>query len=295
MATIWPTLSQIHSSWWRYQMETFSALLALCEGNSPVTGEFPSQRPVTRSFDLFFDLCLNKWLKKQSCGLWFGTPSRPLWRQCNDVKIDVFTCRKSLFSRVQSTMTHHWFRNRLGTEKSTSHYRNQWCLICCCIYALLILGKWAQSLNGTKLLTKIKSTALLECRFQIQSFMFTNHTQSLCRRLCIKCKHSKGDIIHQIYTKFYEFQWHIANKRRNTMCHYTYTLQIYICMSASFNASKFLTPISTPILCINTQSEAKWSLFCRRYLKHIYLRDRCIFIQILLKYVYLAISHHWLR
>ena len=41
-------------------METFSALLALCVGNSPVTGEFPSQRPVTRSFDVFFDLRLNK-------------------------------------------------------------------------------------------------------------------------------------------------------------------------------------------------------------------------------------------
>ena len=37
-------------------METFSALLALCEGNPPVTGGFPSQRPVTRSFDVFFDL-----------------------------------------------------------------------------------------------------------------------------------------------------------------------------------------------------------------------------------------------
>ena len=42
--------------WWRHQMETFSALLALCARNSPVTGEFPSQRPVTRSFDVFFDL-----------------------------------------------------------------------------------------------------------------------------------------------------------------------------------------------------------------------------------------------
>ena len=41
-------------------METFSALLALCERNSPVTGEFPSQRPVTRSFDVFFDLRLNE-------------------------------------------------------------------------------------------------------------------------------------------------------------------------------------------------------------------------------------------
>ena len=41
-------------------METFSALLALCEGNLPVTGGFPSQRPVTRSFDVFFDLHPNK-------------------------------------------------------------------------------------------------------------------------------------------------------------------------------------------------------------------------------------------
>ena len=45
-------------SWWRYQMETISTLLALCAGNSPVTGELPSQRPVTGSFDVFFDLRL---------------------------------------------------------------------------------------------------------------------------------------------------------------------------------------------------------------------------------------------
>ena len=41
-------------------METFSALLALCAGNSPVTGEFPTQRPVMQSFDVSFDLHLNK-------------------------------------------------------------------------------------------------------------------------------------------------------------------------------------------------------------------------------------------
>ena len=45
---------------WRHQMETFSALLARCEGNSPVTFEYPSQRPVTPSFDIFFNLRLNK-------------------------------------------------------------------------------------------------------------------------------------------------------------------------------------------------------------------------------------------
>ena len=48
------------SPWWRHQLETFSALLASCAGNSPVSGEFPAQKPVTRSFDVFFDLRLNK-------------------------------------------------------------------------------------------------------------------------------------------------------------------------------------------------------------------------------------------
>ena len=48
---------------WRHQMETFSALLALCAGNSPVTGKFPSQRPVTRSLGVFCDLRLNNELK----------------------------------------------------------------------------------------------------------------------------------------------------------------------------------------------------------------------------------------
>ena len=47
-------------------METFSALLALYAGNSSVTGEFAAQRPVTQSFDVFFDLRLNKRLCKHS-------------------------------------------------------------------------------------------------------------------------------------------------------------------------------------------------------------------------------------
>ena len=46
------------------------------------TGELPSQRPVTRSFDVF-DLHLHKRLSKQSWGWWFETPSCSLWRHCN--------------------------------------------------------------------------------------------------------------------------------------------------------------------------------------------------------------------
>ena len=40
--------------------------------------------PVTRSFDIFFDLCLNKWLSKQSWGWWFEMPSCSLWCHFND-------------------------------------------------------------------------------------------------------------------------------------------------------------------------------------------------------------------
>ena len=77
-------LWSMFGTWWRHQMETFSALLAIYAGNSPVSGEFPAQRPVTLSFDIFFDLRLNKRLSKQSWGWWFETLSCPFWRQCNE-------------------------------------------------------------------------------------------------------------------------------------------------------------------------------------------------------------------
>ena len=67
-------------------METYSALLAICAGNSPVCGEFPAQRPLTRSFDVFFDLRLIKRLSKHSLCWWFETPSLPFWRHWNNVQ-----------------------------------------------------------------------------------------------------------------------------------------------------------------------------------------------------------------
>ena len=75
--------SRSGNSWWRHQMETFSALLAICAGNSPVSGEFLAQRPVMRGFGVFFDLPLNKRLSKQSWGWWLETLSCSLWRQSN--------------------------------------------------------------------------------------------------------------------------------------------------------------------------------------------------------------------
>ena len=70
--------------WWRHQMEIYSALLAICAGNSPVTCELSTQRPVTQSFGVFFDLRLNKRLRKQWWGWWFETPPRQLWCHCNE-------------------------------------------------------------------------------------------------------------------------------------------------------------------------------------------------------------------
>ena len=85
-----------YGSWWRYQMEIFSALLAICAGNSPVSGEFPTQRPVTGRFDVFFDLHPNKRLSKQWWGWWFETISCPLWRHHNDMRNNDVMTRKCL-------------------------------------------------------------------------------------------------------------------------------------------------------------------------------------------------------
>ena len=78
-------------------METCSALLVLCAGNSLVTGEFPTQRPVTLSFDVSCDLQLNKRFNKQSRRWWFETLPRSLWRPCNDlILLAQYYCRDTV-------------------------------------------------------------------------------------------------------------------------------------------------------------------------------------------------------
>ena len=83
---VWGCLSPkvICKIWWCHQIDIFSALLVFCEENPPVTSGYPSQRQVTRSFDVFFDLRLDKRLSKQSKRRWFETPPRSLWCHCNE-------------------------------------------------------------------------------------------------------------------------------------------------------------------------------------------------------------------
>ena len=87
-------------------------------------GEFPTQRPVTRSFDVFFDLRLNKRLSKQTWGWWFETLSWSLWRQCNGFHILLWNCQQVKAKGVtddKSTLVHvmAWCR------QATSHYLSQ--------------------------------------------------------------------------------------------------------------------------------------------------------------------------
>ena len=105
-------------TWWRHQMATFSALLVLCAGNSPVSGEFPSQRPVTRSFDVFFDLRSNKRLTKQSWGWWFETPSPSLYAWCYCTQN--MTCRSS-HTRSQQRMVHNRDQSGYGLIPRSSN------------------------------------------------------------------------------------------------------------------------------------------------------------------------------
>ena len=90
----------------------------------------PAQRPVTRSFNVFVDLRLNKRLSKQSWGWWFETLSRPLWRHCNGMHIswDVQShyvwwmgvcCEAKLFTRIgfkHHTANSHFYSNSCKTS-----------------------------------------------------------------------------------------------------------------------------------------------------------------------------------
>ena len=115
----------LERAWWRHQMETFSALLAICAGNSPVSGEFPAQRPVTRSFDVFYDLRRNKRLNKQSWCWWFETLSRPLWRNCNG---SIPSLVMPLLSRSQTIISNNndcVIHDSLSSMKKHFNYQHQ--------------------------------------------------------------------------------------------------------------------------------------------------------------------------
>ena len=101
-----------------------SALLAICAGNSPVPGEFPAQRPVTRSFDVFFDLRLNNRLSKNREA---GDLRRYRARHCNDTQRDT----------QQGATMWSWHVTCLNFVRLISVLRM---LFLCCVWNCVILN-----------------------------------------------------------------------------------------------------------------------------------------------------------
>ena len=93
-------------------------------------GEFLTQRPVTRSFDVSFDLRLNKRLSKHTWGWWFETLSGPLWRQRNEQRIQVKSKSKPS----------SWKRRRFLLTSCLI-----WLAIVTAQHPVLVLNRWLNS------------------------------------------------------------------------------------------------------------------------------------------------------
>ena len=91
-------------------------------------GEFPTQRPVTRSFGVFFDLCPNKRLSKQPWGWWFETPSLSLWRQCNVLWYNEVVTQWILSNISRYRQSYRSPMPYFGKSKSDLSDALQWCI-----------------------------------------------------------------------------------------------------------------------------------------------------------------------
>ena len=132
------------------KIETFSALLAICVGNSPVPGEFPTQRPVTRSFDVFFDLRLNKRLSTQLWGWWFETLTRSLWRHCN-----------AFLQNTHNNYPVPMFISRIGTHLKKQQHRNKWQFHCMWSQIILTVSKIRKNIYRSNILRELLSNCSL--------------------------------------------------------------------------------------------------------------------------------------
>ena len=84
----------IHATWWHHHMETFSTLLALCEGNPLAIGRFPLQKASNAGFDIFY-VSIKTAEQAVELPMIFETSTRPLWRHCNDEKLHYVLLGKS--------------------------------------------------------------------------------------------------------------------------------------------------------------------------------------------------------
>ena len=179
-----------------------SALVALCAGNSPVTGELPSQRPVTQGFDVFFDVCLNIRLSKQSWGWWFETPSPSLWSHCNTTTNSClyFMGCTALWqgSRMDELFTRQW---------ETTSFLSK-CSYWTCIFIMNIVNSRnsthtpnAGKLHGTLLI--LKSGMLIEV--EQWAYLAPKHVKPLWWKMLVDATTSPSEILIRLFfgIKFY--------------------------------------------------------------------------------------------
>ena len=176
-------------------METFSALPAICAGNSSIAGEFLAQRPVTRSFDVCFDLRLNKRLNKHSWGWWFETLSRPLWRHsyvivyCRHFVIirhyvgEIITF--SPFSSFENRLSHCDWRSTLRFRTDVMSYS----IIC-----------WTRQIGWTCQIVKS-----LRPTDAILDFGDTDHSTLV--HVMVSCLTVPRHYLNQCWLIISEFQW----------------------------------------------------------------------------------------
>ena len=132
--SVWLLLLKLYIMMTSSNANIFRAVGPLC-GNSQVPGEFPVQRPVTRSFNLFFDLRLNRQSSKQWRRRWFETPSRSLWHYCNDEMISLCSrdsrhdCGNINWCASRSIITFHnwhlWYKINLRNAITYFHINRQ--------------------------------------------------------------------------------------------------------------------------------------------------------------------------
>ena len=159
-------------------MEPFSALLTICAGNSPVPGEFPAQRPVTRSFDVFFDLRLYKRLSKQWWACWFETLSRSLWRHRNE-RAPWYWCVAVCWSGVITNVIWSYFAELTQTDNYHNNARNNFILTSLIAYLVIqsffLLITW-QDITQQRLTAQ--SVILYWSRVVIHKIVFPNFSLS---------------------------------------------------------------------------------------------------------------------
>ena len=158
-------------TWWRHEMETFPALLAICAGNSPFPGEFPTQRPVTRNFDVFSDLRLNKRLSKQSWSWWFETLSCPLWRHRDDWNLLISHQQRQRFTMIHNA----WCCSNAGSILSGPYVQ-------VLIYSLHVPGwllKWLDLITAHGSVTNEPGSVTWLATKYLKTVSWRNHTEKL--------------------------------------------------------------------------------------------------------------------